>query len=288
VLHLFNAYIQVGLLEIGALPFLDWLYDTFKDCKAVWEGPIPQRGEFVKRWWISYGASIKNAQQLADATHKRLQGGGGGSNNSNSSTIRPPTRLTYRDMTPINPEDIAECFRRVCLHDFSGIEDRYHTETQRRENKDSLFYELAVRSNATMDSMENEQRILASNFIVIGSKLNEFVVKLFEVLEWTSQIEQTIAETPNSVKAGRRVNGTSVHPNSWEASDTNLRRFIMVTLLAEQLLGPLDAATSMDEMAYTNPDRSIFRAAAFMTYLDQISPKDVLFFTPVAYEDDDE
>jgi hypothetical protein len=196
--------------------------------------------------------------------------------------------MTYRDMTPINPEDIAECFRRVCLHDFTGIEDRYHTDAQRKGNEDSLVYELAVRSNATMDTMESEQRILASNFIVIGAKLNEFVVKLFEVLEWTPQIEQIIAETPNSIKSGRRVNGTSVHPNSWEASDANLRRFIMVTLLAENLLGPMDIVTELNELADFNPDRSLPRAAACMTWLDQINPKEVLFFTPVEIQSEDD
>jgi hypothetical protein len=284
VLHLFNAYIQLGAFSIGDLPFLDWLYDTFKNCKAVWEGPIPKKGELVKRWWISYGASIKYAQQLADATHTRLQGG----KNYSSSSIRPPSRMTYRDMTPINPEDIAECFRRVCLHDFTGIEDRYYTAAKRKGNEDSLVYELAVRSNATMDTMESEQRILASNFIVIGAKLNEFVVKLFEVLEWTPQIEQIIAETPNSIKSGRRVNGTSVHPNSWEASDANLRRFIMVTLLAENLLGPMDIVTELNELADFNPDRSLPRAAACMTWLDQINPKEVLFFTPVEIQSEDD
>ena len=287
VLHLFNAFSQLGIIPTGELPFLDWLYDTFKDCKAVWEGPIPKQGEFVKRWWISYGASIKNAQQLANATHTRLQRSTG-STNSSSTKIQAPTRLTYRDMTPINPEDIAACFRRVCLHDFAGIEDRYHTDSQRQRNEASVVYELAVRCNATMDTMEDEQRLLASNFIVIGSKLNEFVVKLFDVLKWTSQIDQIIAETPDSIKAGRRANGTSVHPNSWEASDTNLRRFVMVTVLAEQLLGPLDLLPPFDATSDFRPDQSLFTAAAFMTYLNQISPKDVLFFTPTAYDDDDE
>jgi hypothetical protein len=138
-----------------------------------------------------------------------------------------------------------------------------------------------------MDNMENEQRILASNFIVIGAKLNEFVVKLFDVLEWTPHIDHIIATTPNSIKAGRRVNGASVRPNSWLASDSNLRRFSMVTLMAEQLLGPMDVVTSLDELVNFNPDRSLPRTAAFMTMFKQISPQDVLFFTPVEYEDDD-
>ena len=275
VLHLFNAFLQVGALEQGQIPFLDWLYETFRNCKAVWEGPIPKKGEFVKRWWISYGASIPRAQQLAQATHTRLR------KSTNFTTVRPMPRLEYRTMTPINPEDIAACFRRVCLRDFAGIEDHYHTDIQRQKYERSVVYELAVRSNATMDTMEKEQRILASNFILIGHILNEFIVKLFNALEWTPQINQMMAATPDAIKAGRRVNGSSVHAHSWEASDTNLRRFTMVTLMAEQLLGPLDVVPTVHDLVEFNPDRSLPRtAASFFTYFQKMDPSEVLFFSP--------
>ena len=279
VLHLYNAFLQIGALDAGNIPFLDWLHHTFKDCKGVWEGPIPKKGEFVKRFWISWGASIKNAQQSANATHTRLRG------STKFTSVQPP-RVEYRDMTPINPEDIATCFRHVCLHDFAGIEDKYHTDLQRQRAEGSVVYELAVRANATMDTMENEQRILASNFIMIGHILNSFIVELFNVLEWTLSIEQMVAETPNSIKAGRRVNGSSVHPNSWEASDTNFRRDAMVTLLVERLLGPLDIVPTPDALVNFNPDRSLPRTAACLfAYFNKFDPgsSEVLFFSPTFY-----
>ena len=280
VLHLFNAYVQIGAIGIGEIPFLDWLFDTFKDCKAVWEGPIPKKGEFVKRWWISYGASIPKAKQLATVTHTRLRG----RTNSSTTSIRPPPRLTYRDMTPIKAEDIAKSYRRVCLHDFEGVEDQYHADAQRERNKGSQVYEFAVRSNDTMDSMESEQQMLASNFAAIGSNLNHFFVTLFDVLKWTSQIDQIIAATADSIKAGRRVNGTSVHPQSWEASDTNMRRYNMATLLAEQLLGPLDVV--FDEIQFQS--RSIITRTIFFLqfFFEKISPNEVQFFTPTEFEDE--
>ena len=286
VLHLYNAFVQVGgFLKVGDIPFLDWLHDIFKDCKAVWEGHIPKKGEFVERWWISFGASIKNAQQLATSTHTRIRDG----TNANVTTLQPPPRLDYRDMTPINPEDIAKCFRRVCLHDFAGIEHdfagiegQYQTDSQRERNEGSLLYEFIVRSSATIESMEREQMLLASNFIVFGSKFNAFVAKLFDVvLEWTPQIDQMIAETPDSIKAGERVNGTSVHHNSWEATDTSMRRLTMVHLMAERLLGPLDVVPNLDEILDLNPDRSLFRTAAVLRIFSQINHRDMVFFTPI-------
>jgi hypothetical protein len=62
----------------------------------------------------------------------------------------------------------------------------------------------------------------------------------------------------------------------------------MVTLLAENLLGPMDIVTELNELADFNPDQSLPRAAACMTWLDQINPKEVLFFTPVEIQSEDD
>ena len=289
VLHLYNAFIQVGGIEIGELPFLDWLYDTFKCCKAIWEGPVPKKGEFVKLWWISYGKSIQYAQHLATEKHTQCRG----STDSNATTIRLQPRLKkwYRDLTPFKAQDISESFRRVCLHDFAGLKDQHRADSQMRQHKGSLMHEWAVQSNATMDAMEREQRLLASNFIVIGSKLSEFIVKLFDVLEWTPKIDQIMAGATPSVKNSvRRVNGKVVHPKAWKASDTNtMRQYVMFEYMVEGLFAPLDVTPTWKEISDYNPDRLIPRSVASLRdYFKHISPSEVLFFSPTTFSGDDE
>ena len=101
---------------------------------------------------------------------------------------------------------------------------------------------------------------MASNFAVIGSKLNEFIVKLFDKLEWTSQIDRMVAATPGPIKDG-----------------TNLRRLVMVTFLAERLLGPLDVVPDWS----SNSDRSLTQTADLFHYFEHLGR--VLFFTPIVF-----
>lgn len=142
VLHLYNAFIQQGAINPGGIELLDRLYAQFRNCKAVWEGPLPERGEFVKRWWIAYGTAVEEAKRRSDEAKEF--------GSDQFSTSRNNSDITRR-MTPIKPEELATSYRRICLRDFSGVVDKYHNPRQKREGKGNAVYEFTVLVNDTLD-----------------------------------------------------------------------------------------------------------------------------------------
>jgi len=65
-LHLFHALKNCALIREGDIPILDRLNEYFKSSRGVWEGPLPKRGEFVKRFWICFGMSAKESKQMSE------------------------------------------------------------------------------------------------------------------------------------------------------------------------------------------------------------------------------
>lgn len=276
VLHLFNAFIQVGALEHGELELLDFLYENFITSKAIWEGDIPKKGSFTYRWWIAYGMKFSCARESSQATKRRVE-------NLRTPHAKANENVGFnmaRTMTPIQPQDLYKSYSRICLRDFTGTVDKYHSERQKRDGKGTDLYELAVRVNDTLDHMEADERALATNFISLGYILNQFVVSLFRVLELESFVKQIVAEMSNEVRHGRAADFRRIGSSSWEASDANLERQAIVQIFADKILGVLDFTDNPYE------DKLVVRSAAFMKlYFPKINIERVMIFTPTREED---
>jgi hypothetical protein len=94
-----------------------------------------------------------------------------------------------RKMQPIDPANIATSYRRICFRDFKGVEDKYHTAEQRERTRDSELYEFCVRSNDTLDAMEEEQAFSAVNFASCAYYLEQFVCSLGRVMLWEPHLK---------------------------------------------------------------------------------------------------
>lgn len=69
-LHLINALKLVGVWEQGTCQVLDWIFETYKSCKAIWEGQLPMKGQLCTRWWIAQGLTPTAAQERSGQTLK--------------------------------------------------------------------------------------------------------------------------------------------------------------------------------------------------------------------------
>jgi hypothetical protein len=49
-LHLFNALRQAKAVQPGQIKLMDWIFDVFQNSKAIWEGPLPTRGQYRTRY----------------------------------------------------------------------------------------------------------------------------------------------------------------------------------------------------------------------------------------------
>lgn len=195
VLHLYNALLQVKAFVPGDIELLDYLNKHFSSSKAIWEGPKPEKGQLVKRWWIAYGMKPEVAQRLSEATRSRL-GTGSFDRIATDDILRTRTVDSTRQMTGITPEDLSTSYRRICLHDFSDVEDRYHSDGQRHEGKHPTLYDHAVRVNDSLDAMYAEQRLLATNLTSLGDFLDQFFFSLFNVMEWNEDVDNIVRHTP--------------------------------------------------------------------------------------------
>lgn len=154
----------------------------------------------------------------------------------------------------------------------------YHNDRQKREGKNTAQYEHAVRVNDTLDAMSEEQKLLALNLNSVGGRLNEFTYRLFEAMEWKSVVDRIVQTTPDSIKGMRRMDGRKIRPGSWEASDDNFERYIMVMIFAQQLLGVLDFVDGVN--------RPVARAAACIEiiFTRGFTPDAFMYFIPVEEE----
>ena len=186
-LYIYHGLMLNGIISEGDVMIMDILYDVFKDCKAIWPGgKLPKKGELAQSFWIVFGMSLKESKQMAEkaqglASHS-AQRADPFDNNTN-------TLFRGRKMTPINAEDLSKSFRRICNRDFDDVKDLYHTPEQRRNARGSEQYLFAVRTNDTMDAIEEDQALLSLNFISLSYILEQFVCSIGRVLQWEEPLK---------------------------------------------------------------------------------------------------
>jgi len=261
-LHLFHALRVNGILAKGQIPFLDMLFDVFRSSRAVWEGSLPKKGEFAQRFWICFGINPSDAKLLSQMARHNVQ------NNSRRSRLSSPLEeieefeqsFRTRQLRPIEPSAISKSFRRICDRDFRGVQDNYHTPEQRRKNKGSEIYEVTVRVNDTLDAIDEEQSVLAFNFVQCGAQMEQFLCSLGRVLQWDPILSQA------SVCRQDKRQGFAF-------------------LFAQFLLGTLDYAE--DPFAFEFMDVPLAQVSAMFleTYFSKVSPELLRWFVPVAFED---
>jgi len=194
-LHLYHALLVNGIIRKGQILILDILYEAFKSCRAVWEGPLPKKGDFVQRFWVCFGVNAQDARKMAQMTKEEIQKHEQGYDGSPFDNLDEYffDALKARSMKSIEPAEISKSYRRICDRDFHDVEDNYHTHEQRRRNKDSEFYDVAVRTNDTLDAIDQEQSILSKNLVSCGAYLEQFVCSLSRVLQFDPILSAGVA-----------------------------------------------------------------------------------------------
>ena len=68
-----------------------------------------------------------------------------------------------RKLVPIESAEISKNYRRICNRDFHDVVDRYHTLEQSRRGGGADQYNIMVRTNDTLDAIDDEQKLLSMN-----------------------------------------------------------------------------------------------------------------------------
>jgi hypothetical protein len=177
-MHIYNSLLQTGYISRGEIPLMDFLYEKFEKCKAVWQGPFPVQGQFVTRWWISLGISVDSAQKYITSPSQKL------------------FSLEYRlrALIPILPQSFMRSYRKLCLRDYTDETDKYHSD---EENNDwERLYD-------TLYAIEDDEPLLAFHWTSIGYYLNDAYVKLFDQGGLLSGMNTSIEDTLDQVRMGR-------------------------------------------------------------------------------------
>ncbi|KAL7437357.1 hypothetical protein ACHAXH_006497 [Discostella pseudostelligera] len=147
VMFRYHGLLLNGIIKVGQIPFLDILYASFKNSRAVWEGPLPRRGELVQRFWTCFGLNVVDSKKMAQEARGMYDSSA--SQGRTIDEVGPLLLGRSRKMNNIKPD---KSYRRVCNHDFHDVVDKYHTAEQRKRAKHSDYYMLAVRVNDTLSS----------------------------------------------------------------------------------------------------------------------------------------
>ena len=147
VMFLYHGLLLNEIIKVGQIPFLDILYASFKNSRAVWEGPLPRRGELVQRFWTCFGLNVVDSKKMAQEARGMYDSSA--SQGRTIDEVGPLLLGRSRKMNNIKPD---KSYRRVCNHDFHDVVDKYHTAEQRKRAKHSDYYMLAVRVNDTLSS----------------------------------------------------------------------------------------------------------------------------------------
>ena len=254
VLHLFNALKANRIIQEGHIPFLDNLHECFEDSKAVWEGPLPKKGEFVERFWMCFGYSSGHAKLMAAKARAAVQG-----QRFNGRDDQKAWKPRKRNQ--MEPSEISKSYRRICNRGFGGVVDKYHTDEQRQSCQHTELYSFAVRTNDTLDAIDKEQKLLAFNLPTCGSILEQFVCALGDVLQW----EPLLQEGSKSLGVAKRQG--------------------YAHFFAQNLLGALDFAE--DPLYYEFLDVPLGLASSgFLTqFFLRLLPENAIWFNPVLIED---
>jgi len=184
-LHLFNALKINGIIKEDQVPLLDQIHKSFKKSRGVWEGPLPQRGELVKRFWICFGMNPKDAKKMAENSKLAVR-------RHEVDTNFEKMEGRNRKMNPVKPAEIATCYRRICNRDFHDVLDKYHNDEQRQRCgiKGTDLYPYIVRSNDTLDAIDYEQHLLSLNLPACGALMEHFVCGLGRAFQWAPHLDE--------------------------------------------------------------------------------------------------
>lgn len=251
VMHLYHGLLLNGIVESGKIPFLDMLYASFKNSRAIWGGALPRRGELVKRFWACFGMNLGDSKKMAEEARGVYDSGlGGGIDEAHTS-------WRIRKVNAIKPEEMSTSYRRVCNRDFHDVVDKYHTAEQRERNKGSEYYKLAVRINDTLDAIDEEQQLLGFNLVSCGAALEQFVCSLLRIMQCYPAIKSYTGSD------------ATIHVDHREGA---------VHMFAQHLLGALDF--SSDPMDHEFLDVTLGFLTVYFTNLD---PAKVGWFQRVGY-----
>ena len=260
-LHLFHALLVTGILHKGEVPLLDILYEGFRNCKAIWGGrSLPQKGEFVQRFWISFGYDLPNSRRMSDDAEQIIREK---QKSFSSNSNRQHSRKDTRKIIPVEASDVFKSYRRICNRDFHDVVDKYHTPEQRRKSKNTDFYRLMVNTNDTLDAIEDEQTLMSLNFPSCSVFIEQFVNSLGRDLQWEPILK------------------------AWAPRMGNDQRQVFALIFAQYLLGALDFAD--DPFRYNFMDVPLGQASShFMTvFFSKINRSKLIWYQSTSSTPDD-
>ncbi|KAL3936279.1 MAG: hypothetical protein SGBAC_008374 [Bacillariaceae sp.] len=258
VLHLYHGLIANNILQRGIIPMLDILHDGFKNSRAIWEGPLPKKGQFVERFWVSFGASRGYAADMAKQSSELLLLSE--SKRQENSMVGKSYRSDRRKMTVLEPAEVATSFRRICYHDFHDVVDKYHTPEQRQRGRGTDYYAFAVQMNDTLDAIEEEHPFRALNLPACGVYLEQFVCSLSRVFQWD----------PILVSA------------QLQQSDLGQdKRQGAVYIFAQYLLGALDCATDPLNFEYFGVPQGLASSSFMSQFFNRVPPTNLIWYQAV-------
>lgn len=258
VMFLYHGLMLNGIIEIGQIPFLDIMFASFKNSRAVWEGELPRRGELVKRFWMCFGLNLVDSRTMAEEAREKYDSSFLSSRGADAARASFSGRP--RKMNPIRPEEISKSYRRVCNHDFHDVEDKYHTTEQRERAKNTDYYMLAVRVNDTLDAIDEEQALFSFNLMSCGVILEQFVCSLTRIMQWDYLIKSFMADTPDFQPDLRQ--GT-------------------VHMFAQHLLAALDFSSDPMDHEFLNVPVGRASSAMLAAFFTRLSPEHVTWFNAV-------
>lgn len=268
MMYLYHGLIINGIMEEDSVPFLQRLYEGFKDCKALWQGSLPSRGELVKKFWISFGMGLSHSKRMSEYARRLARGGPVSPAGVFAEGLQHYGR--GRTMKPIEPSEISTAFRRICERDFEDVIDKYHTPEQRKRSSHTEQYVVAVRVNDVLDHLEEEMKLHSVNFISAAYHLEQFVCSITRVLQWDSLLETFNQTTNLDTRQGFAI------------------------IFAQHLLGALDFAHDPLNYQFRNAPMLTRQAPTLFhglcgfldMYFSRVPPENVLWFQAMAPADD--
>ena len=200
VMYLYHGLIVNRIFGEAQIPLMKNLYDGFKRCKALWSGSgPPKRGDLVKQWWISFGMNPSDARQMSENARILARGG----RSPSEGLFAQGVNLSRgRQMRHIEPAEILTSFRRICERDFHDVVDKYHTPEQKKNTRGMEQYHVAVRTNDTLDHLEDEITLHALNFAPTAAYLEQFVCSVTRVLGWETLLKAFKRENNLDMRQG--------------------------------------------------------------------------------------
>ncbi|KAL7568109.1 hypothetical protein ACA910_019507 [Epithemia clementina (nom. ined.)] len=265
VMHLYHALRERNLVgEIDMLRGLEAAF-PFQSCKALWVAGRPERGSFVKHFWLAWGCSMKEAARMQEQALQRSRL----KQSHFEKETRPRPHKMVRDLNEILPEQMSASYRILVNHDFSQAEKNVIDYTiedikdKAKALKESKYINCLVRINQARDAMDDDETdIIPVNFPLVGAKLNAFCEELSAHLGWALWIAHEVQRCPDSVRNDRTLGGSRA--TAFTTCDENMNRQALAHCWAT-LLAELDYDNDGEESSLNGEFSTSRKAAAFMT-----------------------